>query len=158
MRLYESQPSGTITDLRALRRNAPEPERRILRALREAFPQPKWRHQAPIAFFRVDLLCLSERLVIEVDGETHAGAESYDARRSETIARQGFDVIRFSNADVMTNLDGVVAAISLSLRKREGAPEAREGEDAPCYRPSSPSPSHAARRRGPLPLPMGEEK
>ena len=140
MRLYEDHPSGTITALRKLRRNAPEPERRLLRALRETFPQLKWRHQAPVGPYRVDLLCFSERLVIEVDGETHVGAESYDARRSAIIARQGFKVIRFTNADVMANLDGVIFSISLSLREREGALKARKGEGDRSHRPSWPPP------------------
>ncbi|WP_423605533.1 endonuclease domain-containing protein [Sphingomonas sp. MS122] len=76
MRLYANQPSGTVPRARQLRRDAPEPERRLLRALREAFPAHKWRHQAPVGPFYADILCFSEALVIEVDGDTHAGSAS----------------------------------------------------------------------------------
>jgi very-short-patch-repair endonuclease len=113
MRLYKNQPSGTVQHARQLRRAASEPERRLLYGLRAAFPTLKWR---------------SERLVIEVDGDTHAATPEADAIRTRFIQRQGFSVIRFANPDVMTNLDGVLARISFSLREKEGAPEARKDE------------------------------
>ena len=125
MRLYKNQPSGTVQHARQLRRAAPEPERRLLRALREAFPTLKWRHQAPVGPYRADILCFSERLVIEVDGDTHAATPEADAIRTRFIQRQGFSVIRFANPDVMTNLDDVLAQISFSLREKEGARTAK---------------------------------
>ena len=128
MRLYMKQPIGTVPRARQLRREAPEPERHLLGALREAFPQLKWRHQAPLGPYYADILCFSERLVIEVDGDTHAATPEADAIRTRFIQRQGFSVIRFANPDVMTNLDGVLARISFSLREKEGAPEARKDE------------------------------
>ena len=148
MRLYKDQPSGTIDRARQLRRDAPEPERRLLRALREAFPALKWRHQAPVGPFYADILCFSERLVVEVDGDTHTERAERDASRTKIIEGEGFRVLRFANGDVMQNLDGVLAAISLSLREHrvndaphrvghpggmadpilEGAPKARKGE------------------------------
>ena len=73
MRLYAKQPSGTVTQLRTLRREATDAEKALRRALREGFPSLKWRFQAPIGPFRVDFLCFAERLVIEVDGGQHAG-------------------------------------------------------------------------------------
>ncbi len=120
MRLYENQPIGTVPRARQLRREAPAPERRLLRALKEAFPHLKWRHQAPCGPFYADILCFSEALVIEVDGDTHAGAERRDAHRTSVIAREGFRLVRFTNQDVMTNLDGVIAAVSGMIPARGG--------------------------------------
>ncbi|MEP9358288.1 DUF559 domain-containing protein [Sphingomonas sp. KR3-1] len=121
MRLYQDQPSGTVPQLRELRRNVTDAEKRLLRALREAFPECKWRFQAPIGGYRVDLLCFAERLVIEVDGGQHAEAAEYDARRTRFIEREGYRVLRFWNNDVLENIDGVLSQISLSLGEREGA-------------------------------------
>lgn len=115
MRLYADQPIGTVPRARQLRREAPEPERRLLRALREASPTRKWRHQAPVGPFFADILCFSEALVIEVDGDTHAEAMKRDAARTAVIADEGLRVIRFSNDDVMRNLDGVLVAVSSAL-------------------------------------------
>lgn len=158
MRLYAKQPIGTVPRARQLRRGAPEPELRLLRAVRETFPALKWRHQAPVGRYFVDILCFSEALAIEVDGETHIGAERYDSSRARFIQSEGYRVQRFWNNEVMENLDGVVAQISLSLREREGAAKRRKGEDSTRRFTTLPSPSHAAPRRGPLPLPKGEEK
>ena len=152
MRLYANQPSGTVPQLRTLRRDATDAEKALRCALREAFPDRKWRFQAPIGPFRVDFLCFAERLVIEVDGGQHAETAEYDASRTRYLERNGFRVLRFWNNDVLGNIDGVIAAISLSLREREGAPKARKGEGDP-RRSNSPSPRAAARL---APLPRGE--
>jgi very-short-patch-repair endonuclease len=149
MRSYDNQPSGTIDELRRLRHEAPEPEHRLLRGLRETLPHLKWRHQSPLGPYKPDILCFGEKLVIEVDGDTHAASEKRDANRTRFIERQGYQVIRFTNPDVMSNLEGVLTQISLSLREREGAPKARKGEgEANSSR--SPSPLRRASAAPPL--------
>ncbi len=133
MHHYDHQPGGTLAQLRDLRRNAPEPERRLLRALRETFPHLKWRHQSPVGSYCPDILCFGIKLIVEVDGDTHADTLDYDARRTRYLESQGYTVLRFANADVMQNLEGVIASIALSLREREGAHCASngKGEDGP---------------------------
>ena len=79
--------------------------------------------------FYADILCFSEALVIEVDGDTHAEAAERDTARTAVITAEGYRVLRFSNDDGMRNLDGVLAQISLSFQEREGPPKARKGED-----------------------------
>ena len=126
--LYKDAPSGTVQRARDLRRNAPGPERHLLRALRDTYPHLKWRHQAPLGPFYADMLCFSEKLVIEVDGDTHAGAEGSDTSRAGFMAREGYRTIRVSNTDVMTNIEGVIEHISFSLREKEGAAQPRKDE------------------------------
>ena len=159
MRLYQNQPSGTASRAKQLRRDASSPERRLLRALREALPARKWRHQVPVGPFYADILCFSEALVIEVDGDTHAGNVERDAARTRFIESEGYRVLRFWNRDVLENIEGVIAQISLSLREREGARSAKPGGqgegDRKAGSPRSPSPRAAARL---APLPMGEGK
>ena len=121
MRLYDNKQSGTVLRARDLRRNASAPEKRLLRGLRESFPDLKWRHQAPVGPFYADILCFAAKLIIEVDGDTHAKADGYDTRRTQLLKHEGYNVLRFGNTDVMQNLEGVIASISLSLWEREGA-------------------------------------
>jgi very-short-patch-repair endonuclease len=126
MRLYQNQPSGTVGQLRELRRNATDAEKRLYDAVRQAFPERKWRFQAPIGLFRVDLLCFAERLAIEVDGGQHADAADYDTRRTRFIESEGYRVIRFWNNEVLGNIDGVLQVIAGALSPNQG----RKGEDA----------------------------
>ncbi|NLS27525.1 hypothetical protein S2M10_25210 [Sphingomonas sp. S2M10] len=118
MRLYQNQPAGTVDQLRALRRSPTDAEKRLRRALREGLPGRKWRFQAPIGPYRVDFLCFSENLVIEVDGGQHAEAAEYDAARTRFIEGEGYRVLRFWNHEVLGNTDGVLAEVARHL---EGA-------------------------------------
>ena len=123
MRLYEQQPIGTVPRARQLRRDASEPERRLLRALREAYRHVKWRHQAPVGPFFADILCFATRLIIEVDGDDHAAKIKQDDVRTRFLNAEGYTVIRFANADVLENSDGVVQAIGAAIaHKQKGRP------------------------------------
>lgn len=159
MRTYEDQPSGTVDRARTLRRDATDAEKRLWRALREAFPHARFRRQVPVGPYFADFLSFGVRLIVEVDGGQHGDAEAlaYDARRTRFLEAEGYRVMRFWNNDVLANTDGVLAQIaeSLSLREREGGAERRkgEGESSPAVR-NPPSPSQPS--AGPLPLPMGE--
>jgi very-short-patch-repair endonuclease len=128
MHIYDNQPGGTILRARDLRRNASAPEKRLLRGLREAFPDLKWRHQAPVGPFYADVLCFNAKLIIEIDGDTHAQADDYDTRRTRFLQGEGYRVLRFGNSDVMQNLEGVLTQISFSLRQKEGARRASDGK------------------------------
>ena len=142
-----------------MRRNATEAEKRLLRALRAAFPTAKFRHQVPYGPYYADFLSFSAKLIVEVDGGQHSEATTYDEARTRFLEREGYRVLRFWNNDVLANTEGVIAAISTSLsqREREGAPKGRKGEgDKTPHLTQSPSPSHAS--HGPLPLPLGEGK
>ncbi|MGQ0602385.1 MAG: endonuclease domain-containing protein [Anaerolineales bacterium] len=73
----------------------------------------KIRRQHPIAHFIADFNCAKARLVIEIDGDTHAEPDQaeYDAARTQWLEERGYRVIRFHNNDVHVNIDGVLAAL-----------------------------------------------
>ncbi len=79
----------------------------------------KFTRQAPIGPWFVDFLCRERGLIIEIDGATHSTDEecARDVRRSAMLIEQGFEVLRFNNAEVFENLDGVVEAILARLKK-----------------------------------------
>lgn len=60
-----------------------------------------------------DFVAHSCKLVVEVDGESHefAARIRHDEVRDEWFASRGYRVLRFTNNDVMKNLEGVVLAI-----------------------------------------------
>ncbi len=141
MQTYRNRPSGTVSRARTLRKNATEAEKRMWRIVRENFPEAKFRRQVPIGSYFADFYSFSAKLVIEVDGGQHGEAQEYDARRTAFIEAQGYRVIRFWNNDVLTNIEGVVTQISLSLEEREGATRSRKGKDDNLASRGSPSPS-----------------
>ena len=57
-------------------------------------------------------------LVIEVDGDQHAEAHTYDSRRDEYMRGQGYRVLRFWNNDVLANMDGVWQMIVSEINSR----------------------------------------
>jgi very-short-patch-repair endonuclease len=72
-----------------------------------------FRRQAPIRNYIADFVCLSVKLVVEVDGESHDFEERQkaDKYRGAFFESEGFHVLRFTNEQVMSNLEGVVEAI-----------------------------------------------
>ena len=70
----------------------------------------------------LDLACRQARLAVELDGDQHAMAAAYDARRDATLRVLGWTVLRFWNADALTNTDGTVRAITLEIEALTGAP------------------------------------
>jgi len=96
---------------RTMRCRPTEPEVRLWSILsRSQLGGFKFRRQAVIGSAIVDFLCPQRALVVEVDGWTHDDRAA-DARRDAKLVELGFRIIRFTNVDVMDNLDGVPAAI-----------------------------------------------
>ena len=71
----------------------------------------KFRRQQPIGPFIVDFYCAQCWLAIEIDGDTHAEQETYDAERTEWLRAQGCHVVRFANRDVERHTSAVLEAI-----------------------------------------------
>jgi very-short-patch-repair endonuclease len=115
---------------RDLRKNRTTAERELSSRLRELKHMGfKFRQQAPIDRIIVDFVCFAHRLIIEVDGATHGTDEeqSRDGGRQEYLERRGFRVVRFSNDDVFSNLDGVMDTIVNELATPTPTPP-RKGE------------------------------
>jgi very-short-patch-repair endonuclease len=125
---------------RALRRGLTPMERILWARLRDRrLAGLRFRRQHPLGEYIVDFYCPSVRVVIEIDGDTHAQQEAYDRERTDWLKKNGYRVIRFANGDVIRNLDNIMEAIraecqtseppNLSLRGRGRA--AGEGETIP---------------------------
>jgi very-short-patch-repair endonuclease len=72
-----------------------------------------FRRQVPIRNYIADFICLSAKLIVELDGESHDFEERQkaDQNRDAFFAADGFRVLRFTNEQVMSNLEGVVEVI-----------------------------------------------
>jgi very-short-patch-repair endonuclease len=72
-----------------------------------------FRRQVPIRNYIADFICMSAKIIIELDGETHDFEERQkaDQIRDAFFVSEGFRVLRFTNQQVMSNLEGVVETI-----------------------------------------------
>jgi very-short-patch-repair endonuclease len=96
-----------------LRRGQTPAERRLWARLRgKQMGGFRFRRQHPIGPFIVGFCCLSPRLVVEIDGDSHAEQVEYDEMRTTYLEERGYAVIRFTNEDVLHRLDGVLAEIT----------------------------------------------
>ncbi len=78
----------------------------------------KFRRQHIIGEYIIDFICLRENLIIEVDGLIHQLPENKanDKERTKWLESEGYRVIRFTNKDVLTNLDFVLESILKTLK------------------------------------------
>lgn len=76
----------------------------------------KFLRQKPIGGYITDFYCSELRLVIEIDGESHAEHIEYDAERTRFLVSLGLNVIRYTNLEVLNNLEGVADDMSAKIK------------------------------------------
>lgn len=102
---------------RTLRQNLTDAERKLWSKLRDRqLLGFKFVRQQPVGPYIADFTCREADLIIELDGGQHA-ENMQDNVRTAALAEHGYDVIRFWNNDVLTNLDGTLQVIATRLSK-----------------------------------------
>lgn len=100
------------------RNNPTEAERILWRYLSgKALDGYKFRRQHVLDQFIVDFVCLSNKLIIEIDGGYHFTPDQRadDAVRTSKLVSLGYRVIRFTNSEVLNHLDWVLDSILKTL-------------------------------------------
>ena len=145
----EKEPTWKVSsklrsNARALRKNSTDAERLLWSELRDhRLNGAGFRRQVPIGSYIADFMCHTAKLAIELDGGQHFSdrGEQTDAARSAVIEAKGFQVLRFSNHDVMTNRAGVLETIAAAVAERAPTltlPRKRErGQGKPAGKQSS---------------------
>jgi very-short-patch-repair endonuclease len=101
---------------KSLRRNQTDAENRLWYYLRaQRFMGLKFKRQKPIGSYIVDFVCWEQKLVIEIDGGQHAEQIEYDIRRTQYLESEGYQVLRFWNNQVISELEGVLEVIRLKI-------------------------------------------
>ncbi len=97
---------------RELRKNATFTERLLWKYLRAGqLNGYRFLRQKPLDEFIVDFYCKKVQLVIEIDGVTHNGKQSYDKRRENRFKELGLTVLRFDGYYVLKNITGALELI-----------------------------------------------
>jgi len=73
----------------------------------------RFRRQHPVDIFVLDFYCHEIKLAIEVDGRIHLKREiqEYDEGRSHDIEKSGIKMLRFTNEQILNNLNEVQTTI-----------------------------------------------
>lgn len=101
-----------------MRLNPTEPEKRLWRALsNRQLAGAKFRRQEVLGEHILDFYCPSSKFAVEVDGDTHS--TTTDAERDARLAKLGVAVVHVTNAEVMLNIEGVLASIVAELSKSQ---------------------------------------
>lgn len=96
---------------RRLRREATPAERALWVHLSRSQLGTKFSRQMPVGPYIADFLSRELKLVVELDGFSHDVAPERDMTRDRWMRDHGYRVLRFTNADVSENIEGVVMAI-----------------------------------------------
>ena len=97
------------------RKDSTEAEDILWQHLRNSKTGYKIRRQHAIGTYIADFICLKKGLIIEVDGGYHTEIKDQDELRSEALNNLGFEVIRFSNEQVVPDPTGVRGKIKEKL-------------------------------------------
>ena len=94
-------------------------ERRLWYEYLHSYPF-RFRRQVTSGKYILDFYCAAAKLAVELDGSQHfePDAQRYDATRTAYLNSIGIEVLRFSNLDVLQNLQGVCQAIDIAVAKR----------------------------------------
>jgi very-short-patch-repair endonuclease len=73
--------------------------------------------QKPLGGYIADFYCHRAKLIIEVNGGQHFKDDNreYDRTRDEYLKSMGLTVLRFTNNDILDNIEGVVDIIEQKL-------------------------------------------
>ena len=98
-----------------LRKNMTEAEKILWERLRKNQLGVRFKAQHPIERFIADFYCHKAKLVIEIDGQIHDFQIEYDVGREAELEKYGLKIIRFSNDEVIHNMNLVIEKIKLNL-------------------------------------------
>ncbi len=111
---------------RSLRKNSTPAEKLFWQTIRNRqILGYKFNRQYPIVFeindirrfFIADFYCHQLRLVIEIDGGIHEKQKDYDKLRSAIIKRLGMHVFRFSNKEVLNDINVLVEKLEKIIER-----------------------------------------
>jgi UDP-N-acetylmuramoylalanine-D-glutamate ligase len=99
-----------------MRRDPAPAERKLWQNLRNRQAGGfKFRRQMPLGPFIADFYCATAKLVVELDGISHIDSQT-DALRDAWMQERGIRVVRFSNQEALSNVEGVCVAIEQIVR------------------------------------------
>ncbi|MDR0814436.1 MAG: DUF559 domain-containing protein, partial [Bacteroidales bacterium] len=108
------------TAAKLMRSHQTEAENALWQELRAKKTGHKIRRQHIVNTFIVDFISLDKGVAIEIDGRIHDNEDhkEYDAIRTQILEESGFEVIRYSNEEILQNPQFVAKKIKIYLDKK----------------------------------------
>ncbi len=120
---------SNIDNAKEHRSSPTEAEKIIWKFLRAKQTGFKFRRQHLIDKYIVDFVCLEKKLVVEIDGKYHEQIKEQDQLRTSVLESLGYKVIRFTNDEVIVDIDSVIKAIKdVCMAESTLSPVGRAGE------------------------------
>ena len=113
-----------------LRKDMTPAEKALWEYLRaKRFNGLKFRRQQIIDGFIVDFYCHSLGLIIEVDGKIYDTQQEYDRNREIILSTKDLHIIRFTNEQVINNIEAVLKAIAEKIENIEDLQDLRQARE-----------------------------
>jgi very-short-patch-repair endonuclease len=108
---------------RTFRKESTFPEKLLWGMLRSGrLEDLKFRRQYQVGPFVADFCCASVKLIVEVDGDSHAGTGARDDARTKVLEKLGFKIIRVTNDDILQSKEAVTSLILNTVKEMEARP------------------------------------
>ena len=116
---------SNIEKCRNLRRNQTDTEKKLWTILRNRqLAEVKFRRQFSVGRYILDFYSPEYRLAIEADGGQHYEdkGRQRDKLRTEELSRIGVQILRFSDREILNNIEGVYEMIKKTIEKKKSSP------------------------------------
>lgn len=120
--MWKGAPASSFAKAQTLRKNETETEKLLWNKLKNNQLQGyKFRRQHPINLYIADFYCHKLKLIIEIDGDYHNTNEQKekDIERTQILNCNDIRVIRFTNEDIINNIENVLLEISKYIPTKE---------------------------------------
>jgi len=113
---------GALVRAKRLREESTPAEEILWERLRDRqFLGLKFRRQVPIGPYVADFYCHERKLVLELDGGIHEEEpqRAHDENRDSNLAALGFKILRFTNTELLQDLDSILEKVQQYLERRK---------------------------------------
>jgi len=114
-----------------LRRHMTESELILWKRLRNNNLGVRFKAQHPMLYYIADFYCYALKLVIEIDGPIHKFKYAEDKIRTQNIEGAGNIVIRFTNEEVLENIEKVITDIRNKIAEISNENSKKTNEKTP---------------------------
>ena len=117
--MFENASYLLFQNAKELRRTMTNAEMILWLNIRNRINGFKFRRQHPIGNYIADFFCHKAKLIIELDGSIHglAHVQELDKIRQKDLEKLGYYIIRFTNNDVLLNIEQVIDTIKKTINK-----------------------------------------